>query len=122
MRFASSIGARRPEQPVSRSLPDLVGLAFDQMPSARHCDVQIRRLTQERIVVSADPDAVIQIVTNVLSNAAKYSPHGTPIEVELKRVDGKGLVTVRGPGDRLRAGAEGCNLRRISHDPGATHG
>jgi signal transduction histidine kinase len=87
-----------PRQPVSRSLPDLVRLAFDQMPSARHCDVQIRRLTQERIVVSADPDAVIQIVTNVLSNAAKYSPHGTPIEVELNRVDGKGLVTVRDRG------------------------
>ncbi len=84
-----------PRQLVSRSLRDLVLLAVDQMPSARHDDVRIRKLTQEDAVVSADPDALVQIVTNLLSNAAKYSPPGTPIEVELDRVDGKGLVTVR---------------------------
>lgn len=84
-----------PRQPAPQALQDLVRLAINQVPSSRLRDVELRRLTQEPVIVSADRDAVVQIVTNLLSNAAKYSPTGTPIEVELNRVAGKGLVTVR---------------------------
>jgi signal transduction histidine kinase len=40
----------------------------------------------ERIVVRADKDRVRQIVLNLLSNATKYSPPGTPIEVSARLV------------------------------------
>jgi PAS domain S-box-containing protein len=50
--------------------------------------------------VRGDPDRLIQIVTNLLSNAAKYSPRGERVVV---RVDGDGAtahltVSDRGPG------------------------
>jgi signal transduction histidine kinase len=55
-------------------------------------------LTQDVPRVCADPDAVVQIVTNLLSNAAKYSPTGTPIDVEIGGADGKAEVIIRDRG------------------------
>ena len=50
--------------------------------------------------VLADPDRTVQILTNLLDNAAKYSPEGSPIEVEWREVGGVAEVRVRdyGPG------------------------
>jgi signal transduction histidine kinase len=87
-----------PRQLVPHLLQDLVELAVQQVPSPRIQDIRVRRLTQEAPAISADPDAVVQIVTNLLSNAAKYSPPGTPIDVELGRADGKAEVIVRDRG------------------------
>ena len=48
----------------------------------------------------ADPERIGQVLRNLLSNAAKYSPEGTPIE--LRVIDKKGRVRLevadRGPG------------------------
>jgi signal transduction histidine kinase len=48
----------------------------------------------------ADPSAVERIVVNLLSNAAKYSPPGTTVEVAVSRLATKAVleVTDRGPG------------------------
>lgn len=88
--------ASPPDTP--RPLQDLVELAVRQVPSPRSQDIRVRRLTQDAPVVSADPDAVVQIVTNLLSNATKYSTPGTPIDVELDRADGKAHLIVRDRG------------------------
>ncbi|MGR8935609.1 MAG: PAS domain S-box protein, partial [Gammaproteobacteria bacterium] len=47
-----------------------------------------------------DTDRFIQVLTNLLSNAAKFSPAGQPVEIYLNRFDGKVRVTVadQGPG------------------------
>lgn len=82
----------------SHSVQDLVEVAVHQMPSPRNRDIRLRRLTQHVPSVSADPDTVVQIVTNLLGNAAKYSAPGTPIDVELGRVDGKAEIIVRDRG------------------------
>jgi two-component system sensor histidine kinase MprB len=79
-------------------LLEVVEQAVRQVPSPRNRDIHVRRLTQGVPSVSADPDAVVQIVTNLLNNAAKYSPPGTPIDVELGRADGKAEVIVRDRG------------------------
>jgi signal transduction histidine kinase len=89
---------RSPREPIPHLLQDLVELAVQQVPSPRIQDIQVRRLTQEAPAISADPDAVIQIVTNLLSNAAKDSATGTPIDVELDRADGTAHVVVRDRG------------------------
>ena len=52
------------------------------------------------LAVRGDPDRLIQVVTNLLSNAAKYSPRGEAVRV---RVEGDGAsthltVTDSGPG------------------------
>lgn len=85
-------------QGVSRPLQELAEVAVRQVPSPRVHDIRIRRVSQDAPVVSADPDVVVQIVTNLLSNAEKYSPPGTPIDVELDRADGKAHLIVRDRG------------------------
>jgi PAS domain S-box-containing protein len=50
--------------------------------------------------VRGDPDRLVQVVTNLLSNAAKYSPPGEAVRVKVER-DGSNVrlsVTDRGPG------------------------
>ena len=54
----------------------------------------------EGTVVATDARALERILTNLLSNAAKYSPGGTEIEVSVRMVEDGGAVMVRdhGPG------------------------
>jgi Amt family ammonium transporter len=50
--------------------------------------------------VRADADRLVQVVTNLLSNALKFSPEGAPVEVSTARREGMIRVSVRdqGPG------------------------
>lgn len=58
------------------------------------------------LVVRGDPDRIHQVLTNLLSNAAKYAPDGTGVHVRLSHdgagLDGRGsvhiAVTDHGPG------------------------
>lgn len=45
-------------------------------------------------LVWADPDRVIQVLRNLLSNAAKYSPEGTPIELRVEPRLGRTRIEV----------------------------
>ncbi|HEX6903658.1 MAG TPA: ATP-binding protein [Thermoanaerobaculia bacterium] len=44
--------------------------------------------------VLADPDRLHQVLTNLLSNAARHSPRGAAVEVRVRRLDGKLRVSV----------------------------
>lgn len=69
---------------------------------------QMQSQTAQPIVPQLDPDcwavanqqAVVQIVHNLIANAAKYSPHDQPITVKVKRDQGriKCEVVDQGPG------------------------
>lgn len=50
--------------------------------------------------VRGDPDRVVQIITNLLSNACKYSPKGMAVTVDVQRDGPNARLTVsdRGPG------------------------
>ena len=50
--------------------------------------------------VLADPERIGQVLRNLLSNAAKYSPEGTPIELRVVGKEGRIRVEIadRGPG------------------------
>jgi signal transduction histidine kinase len=50
------------------------------------------------LVVEADKDKVLQIITNLISNAIKYSPDGGTITVGVKEQDGDAVVYVRDQG------------------------
>lgn len=50
--------------------------------------------------VKADPGRLTQVLTNLLSNAAKFSPQNSTVDVSMERLEGKIRVAVRdyGPG------------------------
>src|SRR5438477_2150711 len=50
--------------------------------------------TESDLTVVADPDRMRQVVDNLLSNALKYSPEGTDIDVVVMRTDGNVLTSV----------------------------
>ena len=68
-----------------------------QSLTARH-SVSIDVL--EEVTVRADASKVRQVITNLISNAAKFSPPGSSIEVEVDSTPSGARVTVRdnGPG------------------------
>ena len=81
---------------------DVVALAADVLAAARA--VVDDRLTLELITppeltpVAGDREKVRQVMTNLVANAAKYSPAGGRIEVELTRGDGELQIVVRDEG------------------------
>ena len=52
----------------------------------------------EPIWLDADPARLIQIVVNLLNNAAKYTPEGGRICLSIEQVSGHGIVRVRDSG------------------------
>jgi signal transduction histidine kinase len=71
--------------------------ARDQTQAATGRQVHVH-LADELPLVRADTDRQLQILHNLLSNAAKFSASGTPIEVGLRHRDGEMVVTVRDEG------------------------
>jgi signal transduction histidine kinase len=63
----------------------------------------------EAIDISIDYDRMAQVLTNLISNAAKYSPEKKPIEVKLSRKPGAALLSVTDHG----RGIEKDQLERI---------
>jgi two-component system sensor histidine kinase KdpD len=92
-------GALRPQ----RALHDVGALVEDVLERLRE------QTAQHPILVSIDPDLppvsldyveIDQVLSNLVENAAKYAPAGTPIDVTARRVGGDVEVEVadRGPG------------------------
>jgi signal transduction histidine kinase len=50
------------------------------------------------LTVNADRYRVYQVLNNLITNAAKYSPEGSDITVRLKKIDGKAVVSVSDSG------------------------
>lgn len=71
---------------IERAVQEMADLARRQMVAMRVDD----RLPGAR--VQADPDRLLQVITNLLSNACKFSPEGGKVEI----------VIARGPRDRAR--------------------
>ena len=59
------------------------------------------KLADGNVRVNADPDAVRQIVRNLLDNAAKYAAAKGPVEIEVSHGDGRAVVTVSDRGDGI---------------------
>jgi PAS domain S-box-containing protein len=56
---------------------------------------------REPVWLCADPTRVAQVISNLLNNAAKYTPRGGRIEVEVRRDEDAAIVRVRDNGDGI---------------------
>src|SRR5204862_142446 len=67
---------------------------------ARRRKIDYRCSVEAKPVIVSDGDRVLQIISNLLSNAFRWTPDGGKIELELKAVDGTVCVAVddSGPG------------------------
>ncbi len=59
------------------------------------------RLADGNVWVNADPDAVRQIVRNLLDNAAKYAAAKGPVEVMVSHAGGRATIAVSDRGDGI---------------------
>ncbi|HET9772291.1 MAG TPA: HAMP domain-containing sensor histidine kinase, partial [Acidimicrobiia bacterium] len=79
--------------PPPASLSDLVATAVDDLaPLAPHHTI-VARITPD-VIAFADRPAVERILTNLVSNAAKYSPAGSQITITVDAAGDSALLTV----------------------------
>src|SRR5437764_8219527 len=61
-------------------------------------DRTIRTVIDGPVMVDADPLRVDQVITNLVSNAIKYSPRESVVEVRVEKEDGQATLSVRDRG------------------------
>lgn len=75
-------------------------IAADHRPQLERAGMRLETDLAEAIWVDADPTRIDQVLTNLLDNAAKYSPPDTCVTLELRREGPQALLAVsdQGPG------------------------
>jgi len=80
-----------------RERSDIAGLTEDAIenlgPLVSEHELDIDR-PPEPLWANVDPDRLQIVIRNLVSNAAKYSPAGTPIAITIARRDHRALVAV----------------------------
>jgi signal transduction histidine kinase len=75
----------------------------------------------ETIETDVDPDRFQIVVRNLLSNAAKYSPSGSDINVDVRRDGGKAFVSVRDQGVGISKDDQAGLFTRFGRVETSTH-
>jgi two-component system sensor histidine kinase KdpD len=83
-----------------QSVEEIVGAALGRMSRQLKDHPVVTRLEAELPFVPMDDLLVEQVLVNLLENAAKYAPPGSPIELSAKAEDGRLTMEIadRGPG------------------------
>lgn len=94
---------------LNRSREDLGALVEDTVADFRRMEPErsfVVEAAPASIVASIDPLRLQQVITNLLDNAVKYSPAGTPIEVGLSQENGTASLRVIDHGHGISAADE----------------
>jgi signal transduction histidine kinase len=93
---------RSGHEPAERPVVDAAALARDAVAAARttYPARQVLVKAGEVLPVRAVPEAILQVLGNLLDNAAKHAPDTAPIRVQARRVGALAVVAVEdtGPG------------------------
>ena len=97
-----------PMAPQACTGPDLIRQAVDLMSAMAESAGVALEVEPQPVTLLADPDAIQQTLSNLISNAIKFSPRGSTVRVECGHTDGKAAFRVidRGPGipkDKLQS-------------------
>lgn len=88
-------------RPLERKPVDLAVVVGEAVDAARVVEPgRPIELSVEPATVTGDEAPLRQVLDNLLSNARTHTPAGTPVSVDLSRLDGQAILTVadRGPG------------------------
>ncbi|QQE77096.1 DUF4118 domain-containing protein [Alicyclobacillus sp. SO9] len=80
---------------------DIVGVALRQTQDALNAREVTVQIPEDLPVISVDELLLEQVLVNLLSNANKYSPEGSPIEIEIKEDHGVISLSVQDWGDGI---------------------
>ena len=72
-------------------------IGLESKITQRNLDMELD-LPEDPVMVLGDEDSIVQVVYNLLDNAAKFSTPGTTIDVTLVQKSGKAYVTVKNTG------------------------
>jgi signal transduction histidine kinase len=95
---------------------DVAGLVNETVASAElvRDSVQIAsRVPPELPVVRGDPQRLRQVLTNLIDNALKYSPDGSPVEVRAEAVNGHVTVAVADHGGGIAREDQGLIFEKF---------
>ena len=67
-----------------------------------------------------DPDRVIQVLTNLISNAVRFSPAGSTVELDVARAEGGHCVSVRDHGPGVTAQFRSRLFQKVSQADAST--
>jgi signal transduction histidine kinase len=110
-------------EPAERPLVDGAAVARDALAAARvaHPGRELVLVAREALPIRATPEAVLQVLGNLLDNAAKYAPDQGPVRLEATRYGPMAVLAVEDTGP----GVPGADRERIFErftqlDSGAT--
>ena len=103
---------------------DLARQAIDANEGyAREHHVTLSFTTPEQALpISVDAPRLIQVMSNLMSNAAKFSPAGAQVEISLEQLDGRTRLSVRDHGPGIPKAFRSHIFQRFSQaESSATH-
>jgi two-component system, OmpR family, sensor histidine kinase KdpD len=103
-------------------LEETVGAALERLRARLAGRPILNQLPADPPLVPIDAVLLEQVFVNLLENAVRYTPPGTPLEIDARRDGDRVIVEVRDSGPGLPAGLEERVFEKFFRAPGAPAG